>query len=159
MVLTRRAVACQPLAGQSSRPSSGCHPTTKCDQNRRRAIRRQVSDNIFPAAAAAATASRHGKRPQRATSASRSDQFYGSDRLALRGAACGHVRWSATHVLTRSDSRILKRPGSQNLSSIGSRTVGTTMLFYDIYPGPYCNGRRYLLPVNDYHQRSPALPS
>ncbi|GBP43040.1 hypothetical protein EVAR_96298_1 [Eumeta japonica] len=52
-----------------------------------------------------------------------------------------------------------KRPGSQQLSSIGSRVVGTTMLIFDIDSEQYCNGRRYLALFNDYHQRSAALPS
>ncbi|GBP18852.1 hypothetical protein EVAR_93282_1 [Eumeta japonica] len=51
-----------------------------------------------------------------------------------------------------------KRPGSQNLSSIGSRTVGTAMLFSVIDSRPYRNGHRYLAPVNDYRQRSETLP-
>ncbi|GBP31264.1 hypothetical protein EVAR_21545_1 [Eumeta japonica] len=52
-----------------------------------------------------------------------------------------------------------KRPGSKNLSLIRSHIVGTAILFSDIDPGPYHNGRRYLAPVNDYHQRSAALSS
>ncbi|GBP30600.1 Modular serine protease [Eumeta japonica] len=36
----------------------------------------------------------------------------------------------------------LKRPGSQNLSSIGSRTVGTAILFSDFDRGPYLSGAR-----------------
>ncbi|GBP49908.1 hypothetical protein EVAR_29521_1 [Eumeta japonica] len=52
-----------------------------------------------------------------------------------------------------------KRPGSQNLSLIGSCTVGTAMLIFDMDSGPYCNGRRYLAPLNDYCQRLVALPS
>ncbi|GBP06212.1 hypothetical protein EVAR_3569_1 [Eumeta japonica] len=52
-----------------------------------------------------------------------------------------------------------KRLESQNLSSIGSRTVWTAILFSDIDPGPYHNGRRYLAPVNDYPQRSAPLSS
>ncbi|GBP04398.1 hypothetical protein EVAR_6580_1 [Eumeta japonica] len=32
-----------------------------------------------------------------------------------------------------------------------SCTVGTAMLFSDIDPVLYCNGHRYLTPVNDYH--------
>ncbi|GBP85850.1 hypothetical protein EVAR_68123_1 [Eumeta japonica] len=47
-----------------------------------------------------------------------------------------------------------KRSGSQNLSSIESRTVGIAMLFSDIGSGPYRNGRRYLAPLSDYSQRS-----
>ncbi|GBP20537.1 hypothetical protein EVAR_78916_1 [Eumeta japonica] len=50
-------------------------------------------------------------------------------------------------------------PVSQNLSSIGSRTVEIALMFSDIDFGPYRNGRRYLAPVNDYRQRSAALPS
>ncbi|GBP81537.1 hypothetical protein EVAR_57182_1 [Eumeta japonica] len=42
---------------------------------------------------------------------------------------------------------------------IGSLTVWIVMLFSDIDPGPYRNGRRYLAPANDYHQRSAAPPS
>ncbi|GBP36925.1 hypothetical protein EVAR_23227_1 [Eumeta japonica] len=52
-----------------------------------------------------------------------------------------------------------KRPRYQKLSSIGNCTVGTAMLFSDIYSGLYCNGRRNLVPVNDYRQRSAALPA
>ncbi|GBP22742.1 hypothetical protein EVAR_13532_1 [Eumeta japonica] len=37
--------------------------------------------------------------------------------------------------------------------------VGTAMLFYDIDSGPCRNGRRYLATVNEYRQRSAALPS
>ncbi|GBP36131.1 hypothetical protein EVAR_4275_1 [Eumeta japonica] len=36
-------------------------------------------------------------------------------------------------------------PGSENLSSIGSRTVETITLFFDIDSGLYRNGRRYLV--------------
>ncbi|GBP84016.1 hypothetical protein EVAR_15753_1 [Eumeta japonica] len=49
-----------------------------------------------------------------------------------------------------------KRPGSQNLSSNGRRTVETVMLFFDTDSGPRRNGRRYLAPLNDYRQRSAA---
>ncbi|GBP43231.1 hypothetical protein EVAR_39288_1 [Eumeta japonica] len=52
-----------------------------------------------------------------------------------------------------------KRSGSQNLSSIGSRSFRTAMLFFDIDSGPYCNGRRYLVPLNVYCQRSAPLLS
>ncbi|GBP38699.1 hypothetical protein EVAR_22348_1 [Eumeta japonica] len=52
-----------------------------------------------------------------------------------------------------------KQRGSQVLSSIGSRTVGTAILFSDIDPGPYRNGRRYLASVNDYHHRLTTLSS
>ncbi|GBP38912.1 hypothetical protein EVAR_95661_1 [Eumeta japonica] len=39
-----------------------------------------------------------------------------------------------------------KRPGSQNLSSIGNRIVGIAVLIFDINSGPYRNRRRYLAP-------------
>ncbi|GBP65496.1 hypothetical protein EVAR_38835_1 [Eumeta japonica] len=38
----------------------------------------------------------------------------------------------------------LRGPGSENLSSIGIRTVETAMLFFDIVSWPYHNGRLYL---------------
>ncbi|GBP62936.1 hypothetical protein EVAR_95891_1 [Eumeta japonica] len=53
----------------------------------------------------------------------------------------------------------LKRPGSQNLSSIENRILETTIVFFDIDSGPYRNGRYYLAVLNDYHQRWTALPS
>ncbi|GBP18361.1 hypothetical protein EVAR_14754_1 [Eumeta japonica] len=52
-----------------------------------------------------------------------------------------------------------KRLGSQNLSSIGSCTAGTVMLFSDIDFGRYRNERRYQSPLNDYRLRSVALSS
>ncbi|GBP53663.1 hypothetical protein EVAR_36032_1 [Eumeta japonica] len=52
-----------------------------------------------------------------------------------------------------------KQPEFENVFSIGMRSLGTAMLFSDIDPRPYCNRRRYLAPVNDYHQHWAALPS
>ncbi|GBP84811.1 hypothetical protein EVAR_63693_1 [Eumeta japonica] len=37
--------------------------------------------------------------------------------------------------------------------------AGTAMLFSDIDPGPYRNGRRYLAPMNGYHHRLAVPPS
>ncbi|GBP50383.1 hypothetical protein EVAR_32628_1 [Eumeta japonica] len=50
------------------------------------------------------------------------------------------------------------RPGSENLSSFGSRTIERATLYFDIDSGP-ANGRRYLATLSDYSQRSTALPS
>ncbi|GBP26654.1 hypothetical protein EVAR_23424_1 [Eumeta japonica] len=47
-----------------------------------------------------------------------------------------------------------KRLGSQNLSSVGSRTLETAMLILEVNSGSYGKGRRYPMPLNDYHQRS-----
>ncbi|GBP22181.1 hypothetical protein EVAR_10691_1 [Eumeta japonica] len=49
-------------------------------------------------------------------------------------------------LITRVEFRPIesKRSGSQNMSSIGSRTVKTTMLFSNIDSGSYRNGRRSL---------------
>ncbi|GBP49628.1 hypothetical protein EVAR_37410_1 [Eumeta japonica] len=52
-----------------------------------------------------------------------------------------------------------RQPGSENLSLIGSRTIETAMLFFDIDSGSCCNGRRYLSALNDCRQRTAALPS
>ncbi|GBP53156.1 hypothetical protein EVAR_28498_1 [Eumeta japonica] len=51
-----------------------------------------------------------------------------------------------------------KRPGFENLSLIGSRTVETTMLFLDIESGPGQNGCRDLAALNIYRQRLATLP-
>ncbi|GBP46901.1 hypothetical protein EVAR_37805_1 [Eumeta japonica] len=53
----------------------------------------------------------------------------------------------------------LRRPGSQNLSSIRSRTFEIAMLIFNDESRPYRNGCRYLAPLNDYRQRLTALPS
>ncbi|GBP56378.1 hypothetical protein EVAR_32247_1 [Eumeta japonica] len=79
--------------------------------------------------------------------------------LALAGDLMVLVSWRPIPAAAAAGSQLSKRPGFQILSSIGSRTVGTAMLFSDIDPGPYRNGRCYLAPVNDYHHRSAALPS
>ncbi|GBP15477.1 hypothetical protein EVAR_9261_1 [Eumeta japonica] len=76
--------------------------------------------------------------------------YYSVDSLPIEIVALS-VMWFLLKV-----SFSPKRPESQNLSLIGSRTVATFMIFSDINPGQYRNGRRCLVHVNDYHQRSAA---
>ncbi|GBP81956.1 hypothetical protein EVAR_62775_1 [Eumeta japonica] len=56
--------------------------------------------------------------------------------------ADGEPRWSRKPTMITH----LKRPGPQNLTSIGSRTIKTAILNSDIDSGPCLNGRRYRLP-------------
>ncbi|GBP87312.1 hypothetical protein EVAR_59016_1 [Eumeta japonica] len=52
----------------------------------------------------------------------------------------------------RVSATVLRRPESENLFSIGSLTVETVMLFFDIESRPCRNGRRYVAALNDYDQ-------
>ncbi|GBP77947.1 hypothetical protein EVAR_83195_1 [Eumeta japonica] len=72
------------------------------------------------------------------------------------------LRWAASLLLLASSPSAAAPPVPPSAATAGAIAlavlVGTTMLFSDIDPGTYRNGRRYLAPVIDYHLRSAALP-